>query len=101
MSTPMESLLTHLEMLKSRVDMISVDSLIEDIKTSYIPLEQNIMSEEELSREAEKHADEYYKDLFPKNHPEFSDVECHRLKTTAIGCHYIGYKHGYKKAKNI
>ena len=34
--TPMESLLVHLEMLKSKVDTIDIQSLIDTIKQSYL-----------------------------------------------------------------
>ena len=34
--TPMQSLLVHLEMLKSKVDTIDIQSLIDTIKQSYL-----------------------------------------------------------------
>ena len=63
------------------------------------PTKDDIIDEEKLNEDAKKHAENYNK-LFPPKHPNLSDDECDRLKDVALGSHYIGYKQGYKNAKN-
>jgi hypothetical protein len=41
--TAMQSLLTHLEMLKSKVEMVDVQSVIDTINTSYLELEKEMI----------------------------------------------------------
>jgi hypothetical protein len=59
----------------------------------------DIIDEEKLNNEAKRHAENYNK-LFPPKHLNLSDDECDRIKDVALGSHYIGYKQGYKNAKN-
>ena len=59
----------------------------------------DMIENEKLSEEADKQAKLYTK-LFPHQHKDLSDDEMHRINTVANGSYYIGYKDGYKNAKN-
>lgn len=61
--------------------------------------DDSYIGDKALSEEADKQA-EFYAKLYPKKHKELSDDECKRLNEIAKGSYYIGYKAGYRKAKN-
>ena len=60
----------------------------------------DVIDNEKLSEEADKQAKLYTK-LFPHQHKDVPDDEMHRINTVANGSYYIGYKDGYRNAKNI
>lgn len=57
------------------------------------------IGDKELGKIAEKESD-FYSRLYPKQHKDLSDDELTRLNEVAKGSYYIGYKAGYRKAKN-
>ena len=59
----------------------------------------DMIENEKLSEEADKQAKLYTK-LFPHQHKDLSDDEMDRINTVANGSYYIGYKDGYRNAKN-